>query len=103
MELPRDPGWLRKGSRELVDVDPSHPVVRSMSAVYWQGGDEVIERTLYRPQYFDKIVAWGGSGDQQRHQVPRTGNPARLLRPQVVDLDDRSRGVRVSETDGRRR
>jgi hypothetical protein len=31
-----------------------------MSAVYWQGGDTAIERTLYRPQYFDKIVAWGG-------------------------------------------
>jgi hypothetical protein len=30
-----------------------------MSAVYWQGGDKTIERTLYRPQYIDKIVAWG--------------------------------------------
>ncbi len=46
--------------RTMADIDPSHPVVRSMTAVYWQGGDEGIERTLYRPQYFDKIVAWGG-------------------------------------------
>ena len=37
-----------------------HPVVKSMSAVYWRGGDERIERTLYRPQYFNRIVAWGG-------------------------------------------
>jgi Acyl-CoA reductase (LuxC) len=46
--------------RTMTEIDPKHPVVRSMSAVYWQGGDTAIERTLYRPQYFDKIVAWGG-------------------------------------------
>ena len=46
--------------RTMLDVDPSHPVVRSMSAVYWRGGDESVERAVYRPQYFDKIVAWGG-------------------------------------------
>jgi Acyl-CoA reductase (LuxC) len=46
--------------RTMAEIDPKHPVVRSMSAVYWQGGETSIERTLYRPQYFDKIVAWGG-------------------------------------------
>jgi hypothetical protein len=46
--------------RTMAEVDPGHPVVKSMSAVYWKGGDERIERTLYRPQYFDRIVAWGG-------------------------------------------
>jgi hypothetical protein len=46
--------------RTMAEIDPTHPVVRSMSAVYWQGGDTSIERTLYRPQYIDKIVAWGG-------------------------------------------
>jgi hypothetical protein len=46
--------------RTLADVDPNHPVVRSMSAVYWRGGDDAVERVLYRPQYFDKLVAWGG-------------------------------------------
>lgn len=46
--------------RTMAEIDPKHPVVQSMSAVYWQGGDAVIERALYRPQYFDKIVAWGG-------------------------------------------
>lgn len=35
--------------RTMAEVDPRHPVVQSMSAVYWQGGDAVIERTLYRP------------------------------------------------------
>ncbi|MGE4306597.1 MAG: acyl-CoA reductase [Novosphingobium sp.] len=46
--------------RTMADVDPDHPVVRSMSAVYWRGGDDAVERVLYRPQYFDKLVAWGG-------------------------------------------
>ncbi|WP_109524681.1 MULTISPECIES: acyl-CoA reductase [Nocardia] len=46
--------------RTMADIDPGHPIVRSMSAVYWRGGDETVERVLYRPQYFDKIVAWGG-------------------------------------------
>ncbi len=46
--------------RTMADIDPNHPVVQSMSAVYWRGGDDVVERILYRPQYFDKVVAWGG-------------------------------------------
>ena len=46
--------------RTMADVDPNHPLVKSMTAVYWRGGDEAIERALYRPQYFDKVVAWGG-------------------------------------------
>lgn len=46
--------------RTMADVDPSHPVVQSMSAIYWRGGDEKVEQILYRPQYFDKLVAWGG-------------------------------------------
>ena len=46
--------------RTMADVDPNHPVVQSMSAIYWRGGEESVERILYRPQYFDKLVAWGG-------------------------------------------
>jgi hypothetical protein len=46
--------------RTMLDVDPSHPVPRAMSAVYWRGGDESLEKAIYRPQHFDKIVAWGG-------------------------------------------
>ena len=26
--------------RTMADIDPDHPVVKSMSAVYWRGGDE---------------------------------------------------------------
>jgi hypothetical protein len=46
--------------RTMAEIDPEHPVVQSMSAVYGEGGDEKIERTIYRPKFFDKIVTWGG-------------------------------------------
>jgi hypothetical protein len=46
--------------RAMAKVAPDHPVVRSFSAVYWRGGDEMVESRLLRPQFFDKLVAWGG-------------------------------------------
>ena len=55
-----DPFMATAFLRTMLEVDPDHPVPRSMSAVYWRGGDESIERAIYRPQFFDKIVAWGG-------------------------------------------
>lgn len=64
--------------RTMMDIDPDHPVVRSMSAVYWRGGDESIERTLYRPQYFDKIVAWGG-GDAINNVIQYLGPGFQLV------------------------
>ncbi|MCJ2180836.1 acyl-CoA reductase [Novosphingobium album (ex Hu et al. 2023)] len=64
--------------RTMADVDPSHPVVRSMSAVYWKGGDERVERMLYRPQYFDRIVAWGG-GDAINNVIKYLGPGIQLV------------------------
>lgn len=46
--------------RAMASVAPGHPLTRSFSAVYWRGGDEQVERALFRPQFFDKVVAWGG-------------------------------------------
>lgn len=46
--------------RAMAIVAPGHPLTRSFSAVYWRGGDERVESLLFRPQYFDKLVAWGG-------------------------------------------
>jgi hypothetical protein len=46
--------------RVMAKVASDHPVTRSFSAVYWRGGDEKIEGSLFQPQYFDKLVAWGG-------------------------------------------
>ena len=55
-----DPFTMVAILRTMAAIDADHPIVRSMSAVYWRGGDAAVERVLYRPQYFDKIVAWGG-------------------------------------------
>lgn len=44
----------------LAEAAPGHPLTRCFSAAYWRGGDEAVEGLLFRPQYFDKIIAWGG-------------------------------------------
>jgi Acyl-CoA reductase (LuxC) len=64
--------------RTMADIDATHPIVRSMSAIYWRGGDAAIERVLYRPQYFDKIVAWGG-GDAISNVVKYLGPGLQLI------------------------
>lgn len=46
--------------RTMAAVAPGHPVVRSFSTAYWRGGDPKVEGMLFRPQFFDKLVAWGG-------------------------------------------
>lgn len=46
--------------RTMAKVAPNHPLVRSFTAVYWRGGDVNVESHLLRPQFFDKLVAWGG-------------------------------------------
>ncbi|KXF48800.1 long-chain-fatty-acyl-CoA reductase [Rhodococcus sp. SC4] len=64
--------------RTMAGIDPDHPIVRSMSAVYWRGGDDAVEQVLYRPQYFDKIVAWGG-GDAIDNVVKYLGPGFQLV------------------------
>lgn len=64
--------------RTMMEVDSEHPLPRSMSAVYWRGGDEAVERALYRPQFFDKIVAWGG-GDAINNVVKYLGPGFQLV------------------------
>jgi hypothetical protein len=46
--------------RTMAELGPEHPVTRSFSAAYWRGGDKDVESVLFRPQFFDKLVAWGG-------------------------------------------
>jgi hypothetical protein len=46
--------------RTMAAVAPGHPLVRSFSTAYWRGGDAQVEGMLFRPQFFDKLVAWGG-------------------------------------------
>ncbi|MFF3567614.1 acyl-CoA reductase [Nocardia jiangxiensis] len=64
--------------RTMADMDPNHPIVQSMSAVYWRGGDDAVEQVLYRPQYFDKIIAWGG-GDAINNVVKYLGPGFQLV------------------------
>ncbi|MDE8651198.1 acyl-CoA reductase [Novosphingobium album (ex Liu et al. 2023)] len=64
--------------RTMADIDPDHPVVRAFTAVYWRGGDEAIERTLFRPQYFDRIVGWGG-GDAINNLIKYLGPGLQLI------------------------
>ena len=64
--------------RTMASIDPDHPVVQSMSAAYWRGGDASIESALYRPQYFDKIVAWGG-GDAIKNVAQYIGPGFQLV------------------------
>jgi hypothetical protein len=70
--------------RTMADIDPRHPVVRSISAVYWRGGDTAVEGVLYRPQYFDKLVAWGGG--------PAIANAAKYVGPgfQLISFDPKT-------------
>src|SRR5258705_8556084 len=64
--------------RTMADIDPNHAIVKSMSAVYWRGGDDSVEQVLYRPQYFDKIVAWGG-GDAINNVIKYLGPGFQLV------------------------
>lgn len=73
-----DPFTMVAILRTMADIDPNHPIVRSMSAVYWRGGDDTVERVLYRPQYFDKIVAWGG-GDAINNVIKYLGPGFQLV------------------------
>jgi hypothetical protein len=73
-----DPFYMVAILRTMAAIDPDHPVVRSMSAVYWRGGDAAVESVLYRPQYFDKLVAWGG-GDAINNVVKYLGPGFQLV------------------------
>jgi Acyl-CoA reductase (LuxC) len=73
-----DPFTMVAILRIMAEIDATHPIVRSMSAAYWRGGDDAVERVLYRPQYFDKIVAWGG-GDAINNVVKYLGPGFQLV------------------------
>jgi len=40
-------------------AQPDHPLTRNLSIVYWHGGDDSIENSLFNPGAFDRIVVWG--------------------------------------------
>ncbi|MFA7585991.1 MAG: acyl-CoA reductase [Novosphingobium sp.] len=73
-----DPFYTVAILRTMAAIDPEHPIVKSMSAVYWRGGEAAVENVLYRPQYFDKIVAWGG-GDAINNVIKYLGPGFQLV------------------------
>ena len=46
--------------RTMIDMEPNHPITKSVSVAYWKGGDISFEEKLYRPENIEKIIAWGG-------------------------------------------
>lgn len=73
-----DPFTMVALLRTMAAIDPNHAIVKSMSAVYWRGGDSTVEPILFRPQYFDKIVAWGG-GDAINNVIKYIGPGFQLV------------------------
>jgi Acyl-CoA reductase (LuxC) len=73
-----DPFYTVAILRTMAAIDPNHAIVKSMSAAYWRGGDDAVENVLYRSQYFDKIVAWGG-GDAINNVVKYLGPGFQLV------------------------
>ena len=53
--------------RTMAEIDPDHPMTQSLSA---STGGAATPRSSARcsaPQYFDKLVAWGGGAAIQRY------------------------------------
>ena len=44
----------------MMEMEPSHPITKHCSVLYWQGGDTKFEERFYRPENIEKIIAWGG-------------------------------------------
>lgn len=66
IKLPsNDPATAVAILRTMIDLDPTHPLTRHVSAAYWKGGDAAIEERMYDPRLIEKIVAWGGSGSMK--------------------------------------
>jgi hypothetical protein len=61
IKLPsNDPLTAIAALRTMIDIDPTHPLTRHMSAGYWKGGDDAVESRIYQPRNVEKIIAWGG-------------------------------------------
>ena len=61
IKLPsNDPLTATALARTMIDMDPNHPITKHVCVVYWKGGDTAFETNFYRPEYVEKIIAWGG-------------------------------------------
>ncbi|MHA2224627.1 MAG: acyl-CoA reductase [Candidatus Hodarchaeales archaeon] len=61
IKLPsNDPLTATALARTMIDMDPNHPITKSVTVIYFKGGDEAFETQFYRPEHIEKIIAWGG-------------------------------------------
>jgi hypothetical protein len=44
----------------MIDMEPNHPITKSVVVAYWKGGDIDFEIAFYKPENIEKIIAWGG-------------------------------------------
>lgn len=59
--------------RTMIEQDAEHPVTKHFAVAYWKGGDEAIEREIYRPSRIERLTAWGGTSSMrhiQQYLVP---------------------------------
>lgn len=67
----RDPITALYFARSMAEVDPDHPVTRSMNILYWPGGDKAEEKFI---SLADAICVWGGGQAVARvKQLARPG------------------------------
>jgi hypothetical protein len=61
IKLPsNDPLTATALAQTMIDMEPNHPLTKSVTVAYWRGGDTEFETAFYRPEYIEKIIAWGG-------------------------------------------
>lgn len=46
--------------KSMIELDADHPVTKHFAVAYWKGGDEAVEKVIYRPSSIEKLTAWGG-------------------------------------------
>ena len=79
--------------RGLSAVAPGHPLEQSFAAVYWRGGDAAVESVLLRPQFFDKLIVWGGTAV---HAAVSAKSVGLLAKGSVVGSATFSAGTKAS-------
>jgi hypothetical protein len=61
IKLPsNDPLTATALAQTMIDMEPNHPLTKSVTVAYWRGGDTEFETAFYRPEHIEKIIAWGG-------------------------------------------
>ena len=61
IKLPsNDPLTATAMAQTMIEMEPTHPITKSVVVAYWKGGDSKFETLLYKPENIEKIIAWGG-------------------------------------------